>query len=90
MMNSTTISLFDNILKGVGRHPKSGKKKGGMKVHTLMKYDVNVPDYALPPIRARSGLAPVRIRPCWANQKEQPTLKCVGCPYKSYLRLSRL
>ena len=27
MMDSTTITLFDNILKGVGRHPKSGKKK---------------------------------------------------------------
>ena len=26
MMDSTTITLFDNILKGVGRHPKSGKK----------------------------------------------------------------
>ena len=43
MMDSTTISLFDNILKGVGRHPKSGKKKGGMKVHTLMRYHVGVP-----------------------------------------------
>ena len=43
MMDSTTISLFDNILKGVGRHPKSGKKKGGMKVHTVMKYYVGVP-----------------------------------------------
>ena len=43
MMDSTTISLFDNILKGVGRHPKSGKKKGGMKVHTVMKYIVGVP-----------------------------------------------
>ena len=43
MMDSTTITLFDNILKGVGRHPKSGKKKGGMKVHTLMKYHVGVP-----------------------------------------------
>ncbi|MDD4395316.1 MAG: IS4 family transposase, partial [Bacteroidales bacterium] len=43
MMDSTTISLFDNILKGVGRHPKSGKKKGGMKVHTVMKYQVGVP-----------------------------------------------
>ena len=43
MMDSTTISLFDNILKGVGRHPKSGKKKGGMKVHTVMKYHVGVP-----------------------------------------------
>ena len=43
MMDSTTITLFDNILKGVGRHPKHGKKKGGMKVHTLMKYQVGVP-----------------------------------------------
>ena len=43
MMDSTTITLFDNILKGVGRHPKSGKKKGGMKVHTIMKYQVGVP-----------------------------------------------
>ncbi len=43
MMDSTTITLFDNILKGVGRHPKSGKKKGGMKVHTVMKYQVGVP-----------------------------------------------
>ncbi|WP_319505522.1 transposase [Bacteroides graminisolvens] len=43
MMDSTTISLFDNILKGVGRHPKSGRKKGGMKVHTVMKYHVGLP-----------------------------------------------
>lgn len=43
MMDSTTITLFDNILKGVGRHPKSGKKKEGMKVHTVMKYQVGIP-----------------------------------------------
>jgi hypothetical protein len=43
MMDSTTISLFDNILKGVGRNPKTGKKKGGMKVHTLMKCNEGVP-----------------------------------------------
>ena len=43
MMDSTTISLFDNILKGVGWHPKSGKKKEGMKVHTVMKYHEGVP-----------------------------------------------
>ena len=43
MMDPTTISLFDNILKGVGRHSISGKKKGGMKVHTVMKYLVGVP-----------------------------------------------
>lgn len=43
MMDSTTISLFDNILKGVGRHLKSGKKKGGLKVHTEMRYVVGAP-----------------------------------------------
>jgi hypothetical protein len=30
------------LFKGGGRHPKSGKKKGGMKVHTVMKYHVGV------------------------------------------------
>ena len=54
MMDSTTITLFDNILKGVGRHQKSGKKKGGMKVHTVMKYHVGVPMVVRPsPIAAR-------------------------------------
>ena len=43
LMYSSTITLFDNLLKGVGRHPRSGKKKGGMKVHTVMKYHVGVP-----------------------------------------------
>lgn len=43
MMDSTTITLFDNLLKGVGRNPKNGKKKGGMKVHTVMKYHIGVP-----------------------------------------------
>ena len=42
-MDSTTITLFDNIFKGVGRHPKSGKKKGGMTVHTIMKFQIGVP-----------------------------------------------
>ena len=33
IIDSTTISLFSNLIfKGVGRHPKTGKKKGGIKV----------------------------------------------------------
>ena len=43
MMDSPAITLFDNILKGVGRHPKSAKKKGRMKMHPVMKYHVGVP-----------------------------------------------
>lgn len=42
MMGSTMITFFDNMLKGVGRHPKSGKKKEGMKIYTVMKYLVEV------------------------------------------------
>ncbi len=34
--DSTTITLFSNVMKGVGRNPKGdGKKKGGLKVHML-------------------------------------------------------
>lgn len=34
--DSTTISLFSEVFKGVGRNPKGdGKKKGGLKVHML-------------------------------------------------------
>lgn len=43
VMDSTTISLFSEILKGVGRNPENGKKKGGIKAHTIIKYDIEVP-----------------------------------------------
>ena len=44
IINSTTISMFSNfIFKGVGRHPKSGKKKGGLKVHTNIHANEGVP-----------------------------------------------
>ena len=37
IIDSTTISLFSNVIfKGVGRHPKTGKKKGGIKVHSVI------------------------------------------------------
>jgi hypothetical protein len=37
IIDSTTIRLFSEILKGVGRNPKGdGRKKGGMKVHMLI------------------------------------------------------
>ena len=44
IIDSTTISLFSNLIfKGVGRHPKSGKKKGGIKVHTVIHANEGVP-----------------------------------------------
>ena len=44
IIDSTTITLFSNLLfKGVGRHPKIGKKKGGSKVHTVIHANEGVP-----------------------------------------------
>lgn len=43
IFDSTTISLFKDILKCVGRNPKTGKKKGGIKVHTVINVDETVP-----------------------------------------------
>lgn len=38
--DSTTIALFSDVMKGVGRNPKGeGKKKGGLKVH--MQTDIH-------------------------------------------------
>lgn len=44
IIDSTTISLFRAILKCVGRKPANGKEKGGIKTHTLIKAEENVPD----------------------------------------------
>lgn len=43
IMDSTTITLFKSILKGVGRNPDNGKKKGGIKAHTIIKAEDNMP-----------------------------------------------
>ena len=44
IIDSTTISLFSDLLfKGVGRNPKTGKKKGGIKVHTNIHANEGVP-----------------------------------------------
>lgn len=44
IMDSTTISLFSNLVfKGVGKHPKTGKKKGGIKAHSIIHANECVP-----------------------------------------------
>jgi hypothetical protein len=43
IFDSTTISLFKDILKCVGRKPIDGKRKGGVKVHTVINVDEAVP-----------------------------------------------
>ena len=44
IIDSTTITLFSNLLfKGAGRHPKTGRKKGGIKVHSNIHANEFVP-----------------------------------------------
>lgn len=44
IVDSSTISLFKDILKCVGRKAKTGKSKGGVKVHTVINADETVPN----------------------------------------------
>jgi len=43
IFDSTTISLFKDILKCTGRIPTNGKRKGGIKMHTVINVDEAVP-----------------------------------------------
>lgn len=43
IIDSSTISLFSDILKGPGRPPLTGKKKGGIKLHTMINVLEDVP-----------------------------------------------
>jgi len=43
IIDSTTIQLFSEILRGNGVGPLNGRAKGGLKVHTLIKANEDVP-----------------------------------------------
>lgn len=43
ILDSSTISLFKAILKPAGRKRLDGKSKGGIKMHTLLKAENNMP-----------------------------------------------
>ena len=49
IVDSTTIGLFIDILKGAGRNPINGKKKGGIKMHTMINTLKDVPSVVPPP-----------------------------------------
>jgi hypothetical protein len=47
IIDSTTIRLFSDVLQGVGRNPKNGsRKKGGIKVHSLMDAFSGIVEFA--------------------------------------------
>ena len=43
VMDFTMISLFSQILRGTGRNPNNGKKKGGIKAHTIIEENIDLP-----------------------------------------------
>jgi len=45
-LDSTTVPLFSDIMKGIGRNPKGdGKRKGGLKVHMLTDVHADTPQF---------------------------------------------
>ena len=47
IVDSTTISLFSNIMKGAGTAKSDGRKKGGVKAHTMIDAEHNLPCFTL-------------------------------------------
>lgn len=46
IFDSSTIRLFSEVMKGVGRNPKNeGKKKGGLKVHMMIDAHTDTPTF---------------------------------------------
>lgn len=43
LVDSTTLTLFQEILKAAGKNPANGKRKGGIKAHVLVRADEDVP-----------------------------------------------
>lgn len=43
ILDATTISLFHEVLRTGGPNPANGKRKGGIKVHTMIRSDQDVP-----------------------------------------------
>jgi hypothetical protein len=74
IVDSTTVSLFQEIMKTVGKSPSDGKRKGGFKVHTLIKSDEDVPCF----IRINS-----------ASSTDSPFLKHIKLPKGSILTFDK-
>lgn len=45
VIDSTTITLFCDVLKGAGTFAKNGKRKGGIKAHVLARLKDDVPQF---------------------------------------------
>lgn len=44
LLDATTVTVMNELFRGAGRPPLTGKQKGGVKVHTEMPLTLRVPD----------------------------------------------
>lgn len=70
IVDSTTISLFQEILKNAGNTPANGKRKGGIKAHVLINAQQDVP---------------CLVRMTSASSCDTPFLRKINLPEKSVL-----
>lgn len=47
IVDSTTISLFSDVMANAGRPGKDGRRKGGVKAHTLINAEHNRPEFVV-------------------------------------------
>jgi len=47
VVDSTTISLFSDVLANAGRAGSDGRRKGGVKVHTMMSHAHQIPSFVV-------------------------------------------
>jgi hypothetical protein len=47
LIDSTTISLFTEVMKGMGSRAVDGRKKGGAKAHLLVKATEDIPQFVM-------------------------------------------
>lgn len=47
IVDSTSISLFSDIMANAGRPSSDGRRKGGVKAHTLIRSDHNQPEFVV-------------------------------------------
>ena len=88
IIDSTTVTLFSNLIfKGVGRHPKTGKKKGGIKVHTAVHANEGVPS----DIRFTSAAThdSFMLRPATLNQGDIMAMDRAYIDYEKFERLTQ-
>jgi IS4 transposase len=86
IFDSTSITLFQEILKGSGLSNQDGKRKGGIKVHTLLHAGKDVPEMILYSPSANSDVT-------YLKEVQLPKGSVVVfdkgyCDYRTYNRFS--